>query len=242
MWVEICIQASISRICGLTEAKQGNQLPCLAYILQTTTRAANKTSSLKGFHVKQHCFRTTCHSFDIISFLKTSTFWINRKKWTTFSSKKVIWAFDLTLHIYRQKKSIFPKLSKTCCPHIRSRGMEQRRCSERLVSKLDTFHNLKAWSWRLTHIKVCKRNSRRICLRWSSWWSAESFEVSIFLRFDLISSQWKDLFSISKRWLKEISHSSYCRCPSHLIAPLKKSAFITTNLQCITWSDIITYN
>ena len=117
MWVEICIQASISRICGLTEAKQGNQLPCLAYILQTTRRAANKTSSLKGFHVnKQHFFRTTCHSFYIISLLKTSAFWINRKKWTTFSSKKVIWAFDLTLHIYKQKKVNISKTKQNMLP------------------------------------------------------------------------------------------------------------------------------
>ena len=165
-WKFVFKPASPEYVVSRRPNKATNYLVLLIFCKQQEGQhGPNKTSSLKGFHVnKQHFFRTTCHSFDIISFLKTSTFWINRKKWTTFSSKKVIWAFDLTLHIYKQKKSIFPNLSKTSCPHIRSRGMEQRRCSERLVSKLDTFHNLKAWSWRLSHIQVCKRNSRRIWL------------------------------------------------------------------------------
>ena len=105
-WKFVFKPASPEYVVSRRPNKATNYLVLLIFCKQQEGQhGPNKTSSLKGFHVnKQHFFRTTCHSFDIISLLKTSAFWINRKNWTTFSSKKVILVFDLTLHIYKQKK------------------------------------------------------------------------------------------------------------------------------------------
>ena len=88
MCVEICIQANISRICGLTKGKQGyNQLPSHPHIVQTEATIWPKRKYSRSLEENKHCELTLEECVTLssakISLLKTfpST---TKENWATF--------------------------------------------------------------------------------------------------------------------------------------------------------------
>ena len=99
MCVEICIQANISRICGLTKAKQGyNQLPSHPHIVQTEAYniAKGKILYMKSGR-NQHCEATLEECVTLssvkISLLKTFLYTTKEMKenWATFPPNIIIY-------------------------------------------------------------------------------------------------------------------------------------------------------